>query len=338
MPEGDTIFRAARTLHRALSGHVVERFETALSQLAVVDRRAPITGRSIIDVSARGKHLLCELSDDLVLRTHMRMHGSWHLYRPGERWRAPRRDARIVISTAEWIAIAFNVTDAEFSTRQELDRRGRVATLGPDLLSEAFDPHEARTRLRDTPSRHIADAILRQQSIAGLGNVFKAEVLFLCRVHPFRRVSDLSDETLDCLIERGRFLIKLNVDERSMVSGGSAGRITTGRMNPRERLWVYGRANQPCLKCGSAIASASETDGRRTYWCPTCQPSESGPRKSDQGSVSEPAGTERGLGDPARERVGGAAGAKPPGKLIVAQSRDGIDPSRTKSRYQRRRH
>ena len=134
MPEGDTIFRAARTLHWALAGRLILRFETVLSQLAVVDRRTPVCGRSIVDVVVRGKHLLCVLSDDLVLRTHMRMHGSWHLYRPGERWRAPRRDARIVISTAEWIAIAFNVTDAEFSTRQELDRRGRVSTLGPDLL------------------------------------------------------------------------------------------------------------------------------------------------------------------------------------------------------------
>jgi len=281
MPEGDTIFRAARTLHRALSGRVIERFETALSQLAVVDRRTPIMGRTIVGVSARGKHLLCEMSGDLILRTHMRMHGSWHVYRPGERWRAPRRDARIVISTAEWIAIAFCVSDAEFSRRQELERHGPVSVLGPDLLSEAFDPHEARARLRSASSRHIAEAILRQQSMAGLGNVFKSEVLFLCRVNPFRQVADLTDEVLDGLIERGRLLIKLNVAESAIVGGQGAGRITTGRMNPRERLWVYGRANQPCMKCGAPIASASETDGRRTYWCPTCQPSDASGLRRD---------------------------------------------------------
>jgi endonuclease VIII len=262
---------------------VVERFETVLSQLAVVDRRTPIKGRSIVQVSAHGKHLLCELSGDLTLRTHMRMHGSWHLYRPGERWRAPRRDARVVISTAEWIAIAFNVTDAEFSTRGELDRHRRLSALGPDLLSDAFDPHEARRRLRDTPSRHIGEAILRQQCMAGLGNVFKSEVLFLCRVHPFRPVTDLTDEVLDCLIERGRALMRLNVDERAIAAGSGNSRITTGRLNPRERLWVYGRANRPCLKCGSAIASASETEGRRTYWCPTCQPSDVGARRATMG-------------------------------------------------------
>ena len=273
MPEGDTIFRAARTLHRALSGRVVERFETALSQLAVVDRRAPITGRSIVDVSARGKHLLCELSDDLVLRTHMRMRGSWHLYRPGERWRAPRRDARIVISTDEWIAIAFNVTDAEFSTAHELVHHPGLSALGPDLLSSSFDRDEARRRIRDTAARHVADAMLRQQSIAGLGNVFKSEVLFLCGVYPFSRVEDVSDEVLDCLIDRGHKLIALNVREDSIVGSQRTGRNTTGRLNPREQLWVYGRANAPCRKCGTGVSSASETDGRRTYWCPSCQPS-----------------------------------------------------------------
>ena len=109
----------------------VTGFDTQLAQLAVVDRRAPIAGRSIVEVTARGKHLLIELSGDLVLRTHMRMHGSWHIYRPGERWRAPRRDARIVITTAEWVAIAFNVSDAEFITRDELEQHARVAALGP---------------------------------------------------------------------------------------------------------------------------------------------------------------------------------------------------------------
>ena len=273
MPEGDTIFRAARTLHRALAGRLILRFETVLSQLAVVDRRTPVCGRSIVDVAARGKHLLCVLSDDLVLRTHMRMHGSWHLYRPGERWRAPRRDARIVIGTDAWNAIAFNVTDAEFSTSNELAHHPGLSALGPDLLSSSFDRDEARRRIRDTPARHVADAMLRQQSIAGLGNVFKSEVLFLCGVNPFSRVEDVSDEVLDCLIDYGRKLISLNVREDSIVGGRRTGRNTTGRLNPREQLWVYGRANAPCLKCGTGVSSASETDGRRTYWCPSCQPS-----------------------------------------------------------------
>ena len=269
MPEGDTIFRAARTLQRALSGQVITAFATQLSQLDAVDRRAPISGRTINDVCARGKHLLMSLSGDLILRTHMRMHGSWHIYRPGERWRARRSDARIVLTTAAWVAIAFKVSDAEFLTTAELSRHARLTALGPDVLSESFDPVEARRRLRETPARHVADAILRQQSMAGLGNVFKSEILFLCGLDPFAPVAGVSDEMLDCLIDRGRALMRLNVREGTRIDG--RGRNTTGRLNPAERLWVYGRTRQPCFTCGTAISSANETDGRRTYWCPTCQ-------------------------------------------------------------------
>jgi endonuclease-8 len=272
MPEGDTIFRAARTLHRALAGLTVTEFQSQLAQLVVVDRRAPIAGRTIVDAGARGKHLLITFSGDLVLRTHMRMHGSWHIYRPGERWRAPRRDARIVISTAEWIAIAFSVSDAEFLTTDELARHERVNALGPDLLAVDVDLDEARRRIREAPVRHIAEALLRQQSVAGLGNVYKSELLFLCGVYPFTPVGDVLDATLDKLLTRGQVLIRLNVEERSVVGGASGGRLTTGRLNPREKLWVYDRAGQPCRKCSNPISSSMETDGRRTYWCPVCQP------------------------------------------------------------------
>ena len=271
MPEGDTIFRAARTLQRALAGSTITGFDTQLSQLAIVDRRAPIAGRTIEAVTARGKHLLMELSGDLVLRTHMSMHGSWHVYRPGERWRAPRRDARIVLTTPDWVAIAFSVNDAELVTRDALRHHARVTALGPDLLHDDVDLAEARRRIRETPARHIAEAILRQQSVAGLGNVFKSELLFLCKVPPFAPVEAVTDAELDCLLERGRALIRLNVDEHAIVAATRVGRITTGRLNPREELWVYGRAGRPCLKCGALIETASETEGRRTYWCPSCQ-------------------------------------------------------------------
>lgn len=271
MPEGDTIFRAARTLQRALAGLRVTRFDTQLAQLAIVDRRAPIAGRTIDAVAARGKHLLMELSGDLVLRTHMRMHGSWHIYRPGERWRAPGRDARIVLTTSAWIAIAFSVNDAEFVTRAALEHHARVTALGPDLLVDDVDLVEARRRIREAPARHIAEAILRQQSVAGLGNVFKSELLFLCKIPPFAPVASVTDAELDCLLERGRALIRLNVDEHAVIAATRVGRVTTGRLNPREKLWVYGRAGLPCLECGARIQTASETEGRRTYWCPSCQ-------------------------------------------------------------------
>ncbi|MEO6026796.1 MAG: zinc finger domain-containing protein, partial [Candidatus Binatia bacterium] len=200
-----------------------------------------------------------------------RMHGSWHIYKPGERWRAPRRDARIVLTTSQWVAIAFSVNDAEFLTRDALEHHARVTALGPDLLDGNVDLAEARRRIRETPARHIAEAILRQQSVAGLGNVFKSELLFLCKVSPFAPVETVTDAELDCLLERGRALIRLNVDEHAVVAATRVGRVTTGRLNPREKLWVYGRPGLPCLKCGAPIQSANETEGRRTYWCPSCQ-------------------------------------------------------------------
>jgi endonuclease VIII len=272
MPEGDTIFRAARTLHRALAGQGVTGFETQLAQLAVVDRRSPVAGRTIVEAVAHGKHLIIGMTGDLFLRSHMRMHGSWHIYRPGERWRAPRREARIVLSTAEWVAIAFSVADAEFLNGADLARHARLTALGPDLLAPHADRGEARRRIRDAPARHIADAILRQESVAGLGNVFKSELLFVCGVYPFAPVDRVTDAQLECLLARGQALIGLNVDEHAVV-GARSGRSTTGRLNPRERLWVYGRKGRPCLRCATPIETKNETDGRRTYWCPACQPS-----------------------------------------------------------------
>lgn len=272
MPEGDTVFRTARTLDRALADRVVTGFDTRVSSLAIVDRRAPLVGRTVAGVDARGKHLLMAFSGDLVLRTHLRMHGSWHIYRPGERWRAPARDARIVLSTSEWVAIAFNVIDAELLTAGEVLRHARLSALGPDLLGEAPDLGEARARVCATGAVHIADALLAQQAVAGIGNVYKSELLFLLGVYPFTPVVDVPDETIDALLARARQLLRLNAEESSFADVRRAGRVTTGRLNPREALWVYGRAGRPCFRCGSAVVSRSETGGRRTYWCPSCQP------------------------------------------------------------------
>lgn len=272
MPEGDTIFRTARTLDRALAGRTIVAFDTMLAPLAVVDRREPIAGRTVCRAEARGKHLLLTLSGELVLRTHLRMHGAWHIYRPAERWRAPRRDVRIVLSTDTWIALAVNVSDAEFIASADLPRHERLSALGPDLLGSDFDAADAVRRLRETPSRHIAEALLRQQSMAGVGNVYKSELLFLAGVYPYRPVAGVPDEVLRQIVERARDLLVLNVRERGVIPAGASGRVTTGRLNPREPLWVYGRAGQACFRCGTAIASEAETEGRRTYWCPSCQP------------------------------------------------------------------
>src|SRR5258705_9615306 len=137
MPEGDTIFRAARTLHRALAGKVVTRFESVYPAVTRVADDRPIVGRRIEAVVARGKHLLIAFSDDLTLHTHMRMNGSWHIYRAGERWQRPARDMRVVVGTADFVAVGFNVPIAALLTPQELARHRELRALGPDLLSGA---------------------------------------------------------------------------------------------------------------------------------------------------------------------------------------------------------
>ena len=271
MPEGDTIFRTARTLDRAIGGQTVARFDTQLPGLAVVDRREAIAGRTVQQVSARGKHLLIAFSGGLALRTHMRMHGSWHIYRPGERWRAPARDARIVIVTSVWVAAAFAVTDAELLSAHGLAHHPRLLALGPDLLSSDPDLEDARARIRSSGSRHIAEALLAQRSVAGLGNVYKSELLFMFGLHPSTPVSDVPDETMMALLRRGRDLLRVNAAETSIAAARTRARMTTGRLNPEASLWVYGRTGRPCRKCGTTIVSKNETDGRRTYWCPACQ-------------------------------------------------------------------
>src|SRR5216683_1703334 len=155
MPEGDTVFRAAKALHRALAGHIVTRFDSVYPAVTRVAEDHPIVGRTVETVSARGKHLLMAFSGDLVLHTHMRMNGSWHLYRPGERWRRPARDMRLLVATAQFIAVGFNVPIAEFLSTRDLRRHKELAALGPDLLDPLFDRDEALRRVR----AHAHDAI-----------------------------------------------------------------------------------------------------------------------------------------------------------------------------------
>ena len=266
MPEGDTIHRAARTLHTALAGRQVTRFETVFPQLARVDDDAPLAGRTIERVVAEGKHLIFDLSGDLHLRTHMRMHGSWHIYRPGERWRMRSADMRIVIETDAWVAVAFNVPVAEFHDARSLARQDDLRKIGPDFLGEAFDFDEALRRMRARPDSEIADVLLNQRVVAGAGNEYKSEVLFLARISPFALVRDLTDEQLLRTLTLCRKLMVANVRMRTPA------RITTGRSGPSQRTYVYGRGGQPCRTCGTPIAFAKQgRDARVTYWCPGCQ-------------------------------------------------------------------
>jgi endonuclease-8 len=257
MPEGDTIYRTAATLHRALAGKVVTRFETALANLASVDDQAPLTGRTIERVVAAGKHLIIDFSGDLHLRTHMRMSGSWHIYRPGERWQAPRREMRIVIATAEFVAVGFSIPVAELLSGRELERHGQLRALGPDFLGESFDDAEAKRRMRERGGEEIGNVLLDQRVAAGVGNIYKSESLFVADVSPFLRVEQLDDAALDRILAAARKLLRQAV-------GPNAG----------SRRWVYERGGEPCRECGTPIAYRKQgPDARGTYWCPQCQAS-----------------------------------------------------------------
>jgi endonuclease-8 len=276
VPEGDTIFRAARTLHRALAQKLVVRFESVLPALTRVHEDAPITGRTIESVSAAGKHLLMRFSGDLVLRTHMRMNGSWHIYRAGERWRRRRADMRLVVATADYEAVGFNIPVAEFVGGRDLSRNRELRRLGPDILADDFDAAEAARRVRARAQDEVGDVLLKQNVLAGLGNVYKSEVLFACRINPFARVGSLDDAAIACAIRTARKFLVANVSVRLATIGPMTTyvgyRRTTRRDDPRERLWVYGRARLPCRRCGTSISVRKQgADARLTYWCATCQ-------------------------------------------------------------------
>jgi endonuclease-8 len=272
MPEGDTIHRAAATLQRAIGGQMVTRFESVLPKLTRVDADAPLRGRSVERVEARGKHLLIWFSGDLVLRTHMRMNGSWHIYRPGERGQLPPRAMRILIETHDWVAVAFNVYVAEFIRVEDRSRHRPLATLGPDLLGD-FDADRAMSLVRAQGSRPVHAVLLDQRVMAGLGNVYKSEVLFLSHLHPDTPADRVGEPAWRELMRLAQSLLKANVSDGTMQIVTYRGpRRTTGRMSPEDRVWVYSRGGQPCRKCGTPIASRKDGDAARvTYWCPTCQ-------------------------------------------------------------------
>jgi endonuclease-8 len=301
MPEGDTIFRAARTLHRALAGDLVTRFESAFPALTRIADDRPIVGRRIESVTSRGKHLLIAFSGDLTLHTHMRMNGSWHIYRPGERWQRPLRDMRIVVATDDFVAVGFNIPVAALFTARELERHEQLRSLGPDLLTtdtagagptaiepsapDTSAPHtthptsssresavEILRRMRTHNGAPIADVILNQRVAAGIGNVLKSEILFVAGIDPFRAVGSLSDQELRRVIAISRDLLQANVMTRAQTLSPSTGRRTTRSLDPNVKLWVYSRGGKPCRRCGAHIKSRKTgVDARLTYWCPRCQ-------------------------------------------------------------------
>lgn len=224
-------------------------------------------GTTVEAVESRGKHLIVRFSNRLALHTHMRMSGSWHLYRRGERWRLPRHLARVVLRTADFEAICFSAPTIELLSadelcQHELCQHAGLASLGPDLLAANFDGIAARQRLSALADLQIGPALLDQRALAGIGNVYKSETLFLCRQSPFEPVAHLSAARLDHLIAQARRLLHSNT--------ATSRRITTDQPRRGAELWVYGRAGRPCRRCAAPIRVARQA-ARATYWCDTCQ-------------------------------------------------------------------
>jgi endonuclease VIII len=257
MPEGDTLFRTAAGLRPYLVGRDVR---AARAQgPGPVPQVHRVVGKRVDAVEAQGKNLLIRFDGGLEIRTHLRMNGSWHRYRPGERWRRPPGRARLVLEVDGSVAVCFDAPVVElFETRVEA-LHPTLSRLGPDVLSPDFDAGEAHRRLRapERQSMSISAALLDQRALAGIGNIWRNETLFAGRVDPFVPVAEIDDETLDRLIGTARRLL-------TQSAGVAPGRTPTK---------VYRRTGRPCPRCGTPIVSRplSGEIPRTTYWCPSCQ-------------------------------------------------------------------
>jgi endonuclease-8 len=254
MPEGDTVFRAATELRGALAGRVLTRSDFRVPRYATAD----LSGQTVTEVVPRGKHLLIRTDAGLSVHTHLKMEGRWRVRPAAERLRESYR-IRLVLANQEWQAVA---SDLGITELLRTDREEEVTGyLGPDLLGPDWDPGEAARRLRGDPDRVAGEALLDQRNLAGIGNVYKSEILFLRGIRPWRPVGKIRD--VDGLVNLAQRMLDANKHRVE--------RVTTGVPRRGQQVWVYGREGQPCRRCGTRIRKA-ELGERVTYWCPSCQP------------------------------------------------------------------
>lgn len=258
MPEGDVVWATARRLHEALAGRVLTESDFRVPRFATSD----LTGRPVLEVVSRGKHLLTRVDGGLSVHTHLKMEGAWRI-RPATEPVSHDHRIRLVLANESWRAIGHRLGIVELIRTP--DEARVVGHLGPDLLGPDWDLDEALRRLLDDPARPIGEALMDQTRLAGIGNVYKAEALFLLGENPWTPVAAITD--LRALVERARVLLDLNKER--------VARTTTGVLRRGEDSWVHGRAGRPCRRCGTRIRKATqgpETEERITFWCPHCQP------------------------------------------------------------------
>lgn len=258
MPEGDTVHLASRRLAAALVDRPLTHAELRVPRFATVD----LVRRQVLAVVPRGKHLLTRLDGGLTLHTHFRMDGSFRLFRPGTRWRGgPDHQIRVVLGNDDWTAVGYRLPVVELLPTADESRV--VGHLGPDVLGPDWDVDVALANLIRHPDRAAGTALLDQRNLAGLGNVYRTEALYLCGVHPWTPVGEVGD--LRRLVDTGRRLMLANRDRPEQ--------STTGALRG-ESHHVYGRAGRPCRRCGTPVRSAHQGEpgqARVTAWCPTCQ-------------------------------------------------------------------
>ncbi|MGA8255248.1 MAG: DNA-formamidopyrimidine glycosylase family protein [Nocardioides sp.] len=259
MPEGDTVFRAARRLDRSLSGRVLVRSDLRVPAHATAD----LVGGTVLETVSRGKHLLTRLrhhEHDWTLHTHLKMEGSWQVYTPGQRWRRPAYQARVVLGVDGADAVGFSLGMVDLLPTSE--EHTVVGHLGPDLLGPEWSETEAVHRLLADPARTLAEALLDQRNLAGLGTMYVAELCFLLGVHPTATVADVPDVLT--LVRRGQQLLRANISR--------ATQTTTGDL--RDPHWVFRRERTGCRRCGTPVRVSTigrEPTSRVVYACPSCQ-------------------------------------------------------------------
>ena len=257
MPEGDVVWYTAQRLHEALVGRVLTRSDFRVPRYATVD----LIGQPVTEAVSRGKHLLIRTGNGLTVHTHLKMDGSWHI-RPADAG-PPRRNVhqiRLLLANTRWQAVGYLLGITEvLPTASESRVTGH---LGPDLLGPDWDAAEAVRRLERSAARPIGEALLDQRNLAGIGNLFKSEVLFLRGVSPWKQVGDVKD--LPKMVDLARRLLDANK--------ARIGQVTTGDTTPGRQTWVYGRQGAPCRRCGTPIRKRTDGAERMTFWCPACQP------------------------------------------------------------------
>lgn len=248
MPEGDTIRRTAVTLAEWLNGRTIRRARTTAAAFPA----GKVVGQTVTAVEAEGKHLLIRLSGGQVIHTHMKMTGVWHVYEAGARWRRSPSRARLVLETDDHVAVCFNAPVVELLAPKGEYLHRSLTGLGPDVLEPPVDLDEVRRRTAAVAAElTIGELLLDQRVVAGIGNIWRCETLFACRVDPFRP--------------------QATVDLEPLVTTASD-LMTRSVAGDRPRAMVYGRARRPCRRCGTPISSAPLGRPPRTiYWCPACQ-------------------------------------------------------------------